>query len=73
MRKLFEKILFRLKLMNMDFQWRMIGGNCFSLFPPSFYYTHTQEEIERITREEIAELKRMLQEYQERNMVKGEA
>lgn len=42
------------------------------LFPPSFYYTHTQKETERITRYEIAEQRRMLQDYQERNMVKGE-
>lgn len=72
MRRLFRKIMFRLKLMDMDYQWRMLNGSCFSLFPPSFYFLHTQEEIERITREEIAELKRILQEYQERNMMMGE-
>lgn len=72
MRRLFEKILFRIKLWDMDRQWRMMGGNCFALFPPSFYYTHTPEEVERITREEIAEIRKILDEYKERNIGKGE-
>jgi len=62
MRRLFEKILFRIKLWDMDRQWRMMGGNCFSLFPPSFYYMHTQEEVERITREEIEKIRKILAE-----------
>ncbi len=72
MRRLFEKILFRIKLWDMDRQWRMMGGNCFALFPPSFYYTHTPEEVERITREEIAKIRKILDEYKERNLGKGE-
>ncbi len=72
MRRLFEKILFRIKLWDMDRQWRMMGGNCFALFPPSFYYTHTPEEVERITREEIAKIRKILDEYKERNIGKGE-
>lgn len=67
MRNLFQKILFRFKLMSMDHRWRMIGGNCFALFPPSFYYTHTSEEIERLTREEITELNKLLEEYRLNN------
>ena len=62
MRRLFEKILFRIKLWDMDRQWRMMGGNCFSLFPPSFYYTHTPEEIERIKWEQIEGIKKILSE-----------
>lgn len=62
MRRLFEKILFRIKLWDMDRQWRMMGGNCFSFFPPSFYYTHTPEEIERIKWEQIEEIKKILAE-----------
>lgn len=72
MRRLFEKILFHIKLWDMDRQWRMMGGNCFALFLPSFYYTHTPEEVERITREEITEIRKILDEYKERNMGKGE-
>lgn len=72
MRRLLKKILFHVKLWDMDRQWRMMGGNCFALFPPSFYYTHTPEEVERITREEIAEIRKILDEYKERNIGKGE-
>lgn len=72
MRRLFKKILFHVKLWDMDRQWRMMGGNCFALFPPSFYYTHTPEEVERITREEITEIRNILDEYKERNIGKGE-
>ena len=68
MRKLFEKIIFRIKLMHMDSRWRMMGGSCFALFPPSFYYTHTPEEIERITKEEIAEIRKLLEEYINNNL-----
>lgn len=72
MKKLFKKIMFRIKLWYMDHLWRMSGESCFSLFPPSFYYTHTREEIERIKREEIAEIRKILDEYGEQNVVKGE-
>jgi hypothetical protein len=46
----------------MDMQWSLHGGNCFELFPPSFYYTHTQEEIDRITEEKLAELTQMVED-----------
>lgn len=45
-----DKIIFRIKLWEMD-EWYYTGGSCWGLFPPSFYYTHTEEEIERITAE----------------------
>lgn len=50
LKKIIQKIKFRIKLMNMDMEWRIMGGGCFG-FPPSFYYTHTEEEIERIIKE----------------------
>ena len=62
MRRLFKKILFHIKLWDMNRQWRMMGGNCFALFPPSFYYTHTPEEIERIKWEQIEGIKKILSE-----------
>jgi hypothetical protein len=61
--KILKKIRFRMKLRDMDRQWYFTFGNCFGLFPPSFYYTHTQEEAERIKQEEIARLKAILDEY----------
>jgi hypothetical protein len=57
-----KKIRFKMKLREMDRQWYFTFGNCFSLFPPSFYYTHTQEEIDRITAEEIAKIRKLLDE-----------
>lgn len=41
--------MFKIKLWEMDRLWELMGGSCWGLFPPSFYYTHTEEEIERIT------------------------
>ncbi|MBP3477109.1 MAG: hypothetical protein J6K48_12460 [Lachnospiraceae bacterium] len=52
-KKVIQKIIFRIKLREMDEWWYMTGGSCFGLFPPSFYYTHTEEEIERITKETL--------------------
>lgn len=52
-----------MKLKQMDDFWYFMGGNCFGLFPPSFYYTHTEEEIKRITEETMAELQALFDEY----------
>lgn len=46
-----DKIRFRIKLRKMDEWWYHTGASSWQLFPPSFYYTHTEEEVERITRE----------------------
>lgn len=52
-----------MKLKQMDDFWCLMGDNCFGLFPPSFYYTHTEEEIKRITEETMAELQALFDEY----------
>ena len=44
-----KKTIFYIKLKQMDAEWYNRGGSCWELFPPSFYYTHTEEEIKRIT------------------------
>ncbi len=44
-----------------------MGGNCFGLFPPSFYYTHTQEEIELIKYKIIKELEEIIKRYDSDN------
>lgn len=67
LKKAFKKIAFRIKLRAIDDHWRSSGCNsCFALFPPSFYLTHTPEEIEQISKEEIAKLRKMLAEYEEK-------
>lgn len=63
LKKLKNKIQFRMKLKEMDDWWYYMGGACFGLFPPSFYYTHTEEEIECIINETLAELRRMVDEF----------
>jgi hypothetical protein len=60
--KILKKIRFRMKLSDMDHQWYFTFGNCFGLFPPSFYYSHTQEEIDSIKAEEIAKIRKLLDE-----------
>lgn len=50
----------------MDDLWYFMGGNCFGLFPPSFYYIHS-EEIKRITAEEIQRLQKMIAQLENDN------
>ena len=67
LKKAFHEICFRIKLKNMDEIWYFMGGGCFGTFPPSFYYTHTQEEIERITEEKVAEIEKMIEQINKKN------
>lgn len=48
-KKMEQKIMFKIQLWEMDLLWEYMGGICWGMFPPSFCYTHTEEEIERIT------------------------
>lgn len=61
-RSVIQKIVFRMKLWEMDNIWYETGGSCWGLFPPSFYYTHTEEEIERITEETIRRIEELIEE-----------
>ena len=60
-----EKVKFRIKLKRMDDWWYFTGGNCFGLFPPSFYYTHTEEEVRRITDETLERLRSMIEKLED--------
>lgn len=62
LKNLVHKIKFRLKLKQMDDWWYFTGGHHYGLFPPSFYFTHTEEEIKRITDETMARLRAMIAE-----------
>lgn len=59
LKKTLHQIRFRIKLKQMDDIWDFMGGYCFGIFPPSFYYTHTEEEIKRITAEKIETLQKI--------------
>jgi len=60
LKKAIDQIRFRIKLKMTDDMWYFMGGSCFGVFPPSFYYTHTAEEIERITAEEMEKIQKMM-------------
>lgn len=68
--KYIHKIRFSMKLRRMDEWWHFMGGGCFGLFPPSFYYTHTEEEIKCAAEETLAEMQAMLDEYIAENNLK---
>lgn len=57
---LFRKMIFHHQLKKMDEWWYFMGGNCFELFPPSFYYTHSEEEIKQIKDETLAKAYSMI-------------
>lgn len=63
LKKIKHRVMFKIKLYEMDSLWGLMGGNCWRLFPPSFYYTHTEEEIERITKETIENCQKMIDEF----------
>ena len=67
LKKPVQKIILWVKFEIMDSNWYFIGGNCFGLFPPSFYYTHTEEEIEHIKCEVIKELEEIIKQYNSDN------
>ncbi len=46
----------------MDDWWYYTGASTYELFPPSFYYTHTQEEIERITEEKKKRIQALIEQ-----------
>ena len=60
LKNIIHNIMFRIKLKQMDDWWYYTGGSCWGLFPPSFYYTHTEEEIERITKETKARIQALI-------------
>lgn len=62
LKRMTHKILFKIKLWEMDSWWEFIGGSCWQLFPPSFFYTHSEEEIEVIIEETVERISRMIDE-----------
>lgn len=62
LKKILHEIRFRMKLKKMDDIWEFMGGNCFGMFPPSFYYTHTEEEIDHIATEKMEEIQKIIEQ-----------
>lgn len=46
-----KKMIFRMKLREMDFFVSYMGMSSWRLFPPSYYYRYTPEELEQMKRE----------------------
>lgn len=63
LKELIRKILFRIKLHQMDRRWYDSEASSWELFPPSFYYTHTQEEIDRIRKETFAQIEEIIDRF----------
>ena len=61
-REIIKKLQFRWKLKEMDEFAAYTDMSSWMLFPPSFYYTHTDEEIEQATAEAKARIYKMLEE-----------
>ncbi len=59
LRRFWKERQFRRRMRSMDEQWYLTGGNCFGLFPPSFYYRHTEEEAEQIVLRELDKLRKI--------------
>lgn len=68
LKKIIKQIRIKRELQIMDDVYYLTGQSCFSLFPPSFYYTHTPEEIERITQDEIRKIKELLEQMEQHNI-----
>ena len=58
-----NNIVYYNKIQKEDCKLSFFYRNCFELFSPLFYHTHTQEEINRISKEELKKLEECLQQY----------
>lgn len=65
LKNLMYKIWFRIKLKEMDDWWYCTGASSWELFPPSFYYTHTEEETEHITQETKARIQALINQFED--------
>lgn len=66
MKNWIQKLCYKRKLREMDEMWRLMGGSSWGLFPPSFYLTHSPEEVQRRKKEELDKLKAMLEEFKKK-------
>ncbi len=64
LQKRVQKIIFQIKLQRMNGWWHYTRACSWELFPPSFYYTHTKEEIERITAETVGRIQKLIDEME---------
>ena len=58
-----RNIFIRISMSIDDNVWYATGGDG-RLYPPSFYATHTEEEIREITNRDMEELRSLLKKYE---------
>jgi hypothetical protein len=62
---------FGLKMIIMDWNWYVNKKDCFNDIPPSYYCTHTEEEVAQLKAERIEKLRVMLDNFvQEQRLLK---
>lgn len=66
--KLLKKIGFEIKMFWIDFLWGFSLEREWSGYPPSFYHRYTEEEQKKIWERDKAEIMRLLDEIDEREM-----
>lgn len=68
---IWKKIVFEIRMQIMDARWRhSFLRSCWEPYPPSFYHRYTPEEQRRIRDRDLAEIRAMLEEFEEINLVK---
>jgi hypothetical protein len=55
------------ELRSMDMAWYLTGQSSWSLFPPSFYATHTKEEITKAAEEELKLIEAIIDNFSDGN------
>lgn len=59
-----QRIRRKEELRQQDELWEATGDPCWSLFPPSFYATHTKEEAEQAEREVLEECQKLIEQLE---------
>ena len=59
-KKKLAKMSLEQKCEYLDNIWELTGGYSWTLFLPSFYLTHTKEEVEKATNEEARKIQEVL-------------
>lgn len=65
-KKIWEKIIFEIRMQMMDARWRnSMLRSCWEVYPPSFYHRYTPEEQRLIKDKHFAEIRAILEEFEE--------
>lgn len=66
-KKIWKKIIFEIRMYVMDARWHSQWFHCWEPYPPSFYYRYTPEEQKQIKERDFAEIRAMLEEFEEKH------